>query len=126
VQEEAWGTNAINLVQVSFSLHLVFTQGNIQCLHKNAQQFKTHGTMKWLVGKVKGGTTGCGNVRSLDPSKQCALCKMAYSGEKYVFNVKTFYQTSTLWLYKDSFGGNSACNRHQQELHSAVWYRRLN
>jgi hypothetical protein len=47
-----------------------------------------------LVGKVKGGTTGCGNVSSL----QRALCKIAYNFEVRVFVVKTFYQTSSLEL----------------------------
>jgi hypothetical protein len=42
-------------------------------------------TMEWLAGKIKGGTTGCGNIRSLQPSKQCVLCKMAYSTEECVY-----------------------------------------
>jgi hypothetical protein len=47
------------------------------------------------MGKVKGGITGCGNVRSSQLRKQHALWKMAYSMEEHVFIVKTFYQTSS-------------------------------
>jgi len=50
--------------------------------------------MKLLVGRVKGGTTGCRNVRSLQESKQRPLCKMAYSVEEHVFTVKTLHETN--------------------------------
>jgi len=43
------------------------------------------------VRKVKGGATGCGNVMSLQPSKQHALCEEACNMEEHVFIVKTFY-----------------------------------
>jgi uncharacterized protein YkuJ len=42
------------------------------------------------MGKVKGGTNECCNVRSLQYSKQHALCKMAYSMKEHEFTVKTF------------------------------------
>jgi hypothetical protein len=44
--------------------------------------------------KVKGGTTGYGNARSLQPCEQHALCKMAYSVEESESIAKTFYKTS--------------------------------
>jgi len=37
------------------------------------------------MGKTKGGTTGCGNNRRLQLSKQCTLCKIVYSMEEHVF-----------------------------------------
>jgi len=40
------------------------------------QQFEMSATMEWLVEKVKGGTTGCENVRNLQPRKQHALLQM--------------------------------------------------
>jgi hypothetical protein len=52
-----------------------FPTRNLQSIQKNTQQFETRVTMEWRVGKVKGGTTGCGNVRVLQPSKERALCK---------------------------------------------------
>jgi hypothetical protein len=45
------------------------------------------------VGKVKGGITGCRNVRRLQLSKQDALCKMAYNPViQDVGYVNTFFQ----------------------------------
>jgi hypothetical protein len=40
--------------------------------------------MEWLMGEEKGGTTGYGNVMSLQPVKQHALSKMAYSMDECV------------------------------------------
>jgi len=37
------------------------------------------------LGKVEGGTTGCGSLISWQPSKQRALSKMAYSVEERVY-----------------------------------------
>jgi len=45
------------------------------------------------MGKGKGSTARCRNVRNLQLSKQHALRKMAYNVEEHVFTVKTFYQT---------------------------------
>jgi hypothetical protein len=59
--------------------------------------------IEWLVGKVKGSTTGCRTVRSLQLSKQHTLCKMAYSVEELVFIVKTFYQTSSFVTVQRQF-----------------------
>jgi murein L,D-transpeptidase YcbB/YkuD len=56
------------------------------------KQFETRTTL--ILGKVKDGATGCGTVRSLQSSKQRVLHKMAYSMDKLMFIVKTFYQTS--------------------------------
>jgi hypothetical protein len=55
------------------------------------------------VGKVEGGTTGCRNIRSLQPSKQHALYKMAYSREEYMSTVKTFYQTNNFVTVQRQF-----------------------
>jgi len=51
-------------------------------IQKNVQQFETHATMEWLVGKVKNGTTGYRDFRNLQLSKQSALCKMTYNMEQ--------------------------------------------
>jgi hypothetical protein len=55
------------------------------------------------VGRVKVGTTACGNVRSLQLSKQLALCKMAYGVEERVFIVKTVYKTSSFVKVQSQF-----------------------
>jgi hypothetical protein len=44
------------------------------------------------------------NVRNLQLSKQCVLCKMAYS-VKCVFTVKTVYQTNGLWTHRTQGSG---------------------
>jgi len=69
----------------SLALHCVsfIIQGN----QKSTQQFETWATMELLVGKVKGSTTGCGNVRNLELSKQCVLCRVTYSVEAHMFIV---------------------------------------
>jgi hypothetical protein len=64
----------------------------LQGIQKNMQQFEMCATMEWLERKERGSTTGCRNVRSLQPSKQHALCKIVNSIEEHVF-VKSFYQT---------------------------------
>jgi hypothetical protein len=50
-------------------------------IQKNMQQFEMCTTMEWLVGEVKGHTTGYRNVRNSQLNKQCALCKTVYSME---------------------------------------------
>jgi len=45
-------------------------------IQENTQQFETRATIEYLVGKTKGGTTGCGgNVRSLRPSNSAHCAK---------------------------------------------------
>jgi hypothetical protein len=47
------------------------------------------------MGKVKGGSNGCGNFRRFQLSKQDAVCKMVQSMKEYMFIVEPFYQTSS-------------------------------
>jgi hypothetical protein len=54
---------------------------SIQDIQKGMKQFEMGATME-QVWKVKGGTTGCENAGNLQPSKQHALCKVAYIVEK--------------------------------------------
>jgi len=64
---------------------LILTQG----FQKNTQQFETRATIGSVLGKVNIGNSGCRDVPNLQPSKHCALCKMACSVEERVFIVKT-------------------------------------
>jgi hypothetical protein len=68
-------------------------------------------------GKIKGGTTGCRNVSSLQPSKQHALCKMAYSVE-HMSIVKNI-------LPNQMTGTSKICSQPSGTLHTvqdAIWY----
>jgi hypothetical protein len=97
------------------SISYVMQTCTVQGIQKNMQQFETHGTMEWLVAKVKGGTTGCGNIRSLLLSKRHRLYLIAYSVEELCLLSKHFTKSVVLWQYKDSFPGNSTWDRHQQD-----------
>jgi len=41
---------------------------HVQGIQKNRQHFEPPVTAERLMCKIKGDATGCGNVRSLDPS----------------------------------------------------------
>jgi len=62
---------------------------------------------------VKGGTTGCGIVRSLRLSKQCT-----YSVQESMFIVKTFYKTSNFVAVQREF--QRKFNRWQAPARSAI------
>jgi hypothetical protein len=95
-----WG----NCISIQIFKEHYWIYGGIQ---KNMHQFEMQATMEWLVGKVTGGTTECGNIRSLQLSQQCTLCKMVYSTEECVLTDKTVYQSVLLWQCKESWGNST-------------------
>jgi hypothetical protein len=76
--------------------------------------FEKHVKVEWLVERGKGGTTGCGDVRSLR-STHCARWRTAWRINKLIVFV----------IVQRHFQRNSACDRHQQNLQATVWNRSL-